>query len=131
MDFYWQFKSNSSRNFEECNSDLSFDAEQLSFYDKTLKSIWTDNISRLIFAYLNINSTRNKFELFNNQIKANIDTLMISETKIDNTFPHIQFFIEGFSTPYGLDRDSNGGGILLYVREDIPSNAIAIENKPI
>ena len=80
---------------------------------------------------MNINSTRNKFELFNNQIKANIDTLMISETKIDNTFPHSQFFIEGFSTPYGLDRDSNGGGILLYVREDIPSNAIAIENKPI
>ena len=56
---------------------------------------------------------------------------MISETKIDNTFPHSQFFIEGFSTPYGLDRDSNGGGILLYVREDIPSNAIAVENKPI
>ena len=80
---------------------------------------------------MNINSTRNKFELFNNQIKANIDTLMISETKIDNTFPHSQFFIEGFSTLYGLDRDSNGGGILLYVREDIPSNAIAIENKPI
>ena len=80
---------------------------------------------------MNINSTRNKFELFNNQIKANIDILMISETKIDNTFPHSQFFIEGFSTPYGLDWDSNGGGILLYVWEDIPSNAIAVENKPI
>ena len=80
---------------------------------------------------MNINSTRNKFELFKNQINANIDILMISETKIDNTFPYSQFFIEGFSTPYGLDHDSNGGGILLYVREGIPSNVITIENKPI
>ena len=27
---------------------------------------------------------------------------------------------------YRLDRDSNGGVILLYVREDIPSNLIAM-----
>ena len=44
---------------------------------------------------------------------------MISETKIDDTFPHRQFLIEGFITPYRLDGASNGGGILLYVREDI------------
>ena len=84
----------------------------------------------LIFAHLNINSIRNKFELLKKQIKGNIDILMISETKIDDTFPHSQFFLEGFSTPYRLDRDSNGGGILLYVREDILPNLIAIENKP-
>ena len=42
------------------------------------------------------------------QIKDNIDILMISETKI-----------EGFSTTYRLDRDSNGGGIIFYAREDI------------
>ena len=79
---------------------------------------------------MNINSIRNKSELFKDQIKGNIDILMISETKIDNTFPHGQLFIEGFSTPYGLDHDSNGCGILLYVREDINSNLIAIESKP-
>ena len=76
-------------------------------------------------------SIRNKFELLKDQIKDNIDILMISETKIDDTFPHIQFFIEGFSTPYRLDRDANGGGIYLYVREDIPSNLPAIDCKPI
>ena len=68
---------------------------------------------------MNINSIRNKFELLKYQITGNTDILMISETKIDDTFPHSQFFIEGFSTPYRLDRDSNSGGILLYVREDI------------
>ena len=46
-------------------------------------------------------------------------------------FLTVSFFTEGFSTPYRLDRDSNDGGILLYVRENIPSNLIAIENKPI
>ena len=76
---------------------------------------------------MNINSLRNKFGLLKDQIKGNIDILMISEIKIDDTFPHGQFFIEGFSTPYRLDRDLNGGGILLYVREDIPSNLIPIE----
>ena len=55
---------------------------------------------------------------------------MISKTKLGDSFPHSQFFIEGFRTPHRLDRDSNGGGIPLYVREDIPSNLIAIENKP-
>ena len=44
---------------------------------------------------------------------------MISETKIDDSFPYSLFLIEGFSTPYRLDRASNGGGILLYIREHI------------
>ena len=54
---------------------------------------------------------------------------MISETKIDESFPNENFLIEGYSRPYRLDRDSNGGGIMLYVREDILSNSIAFEVK--
>ena len=49
---------------------------------------------------------------------------MISETNIDGTFPDLQFLIEDFSVPYRLDRSSKGGGILLYIREDIPSKRI-------
>ena len=58
------------------------------------------------------------------QVKGKIDDffLMISETKIDEGFPKGNFLIEGFSTPFRLDRDSKGGGIMLYVRADIPSN---------
>ena len=56
---------------------------------------------------------------------------MISEPKIDNTFHHSQFSMEGFSKPYRLDPDSNGGGYLLYVIEDILSKLITIENKQI
>ena len=52
---------------------------------------------------------------------------MISETKLDESFPISQFFINGFSSPHRLDRNCNGGGTLLYVREDIPSKPLSIE----
>ena len=46
--------------------------------------------------------------------------LMVSKTKIDDTFPESQFLIEGFSKPFRLDRTAKGRRILLYIREDIP-----------
>ena len=41
---------------------------------------------------------------------------MISETKIDSSFPSAQFHMEGYANPYKLDRIANGSGILLYTR---------------
>ena len=32
-----------------------------------------------------------------------VDILMLSETKLDSTFPSIQFLINGFSVPHRLD----------------------------
>ena len=49
-----------------------------------------------------------------------IDILLISETKLDDTFPLNQFILEGFTPPYRLDRTTHGGGLMLFVREDIP-----------
>ena len=48
-----------------------------------------------------------------------VDILMLSETKLDSTFPSIQFLINGFFVPHRLDRNSKSGGILLYVRDKI------------
>ena len=45
---------------------------------------------------------------------------MVSETKIDYIFPESQPLIEDFSKLFRLDRTAKGGGILLYIREDIP-----------
>ena len=56
---------------------------------------------------------------------------MISETKLDNSFPEGQFLIPGYSSPYRFERNCRGGGIMLYVREDIPSKLLSIENQPI
>ena len=53
----------------------------------------------------------------------NLDILLISETKIDSSFPTAQFQIEHYTT-YRVDRNINGGGILLYIGEDIPSTLL-------
>ena len=57
-------------------------------------------------------------------ISGNIDILMISETKFDDTFPAAQFLLQGFCMPYRFDRNRAGGGIILHIREDIHSRLI-------
>ena len=49
---------------------------------------------------------------------------MISETKIDNSFPKNEFTIPGFTEPYRQDINCHRGEILLYIRDDIPSKEI-------
>ena len=65
------------------------------------------------------------------QVKGNIDVKVVSKTKIDGSFPYGNFLQMGFSTPYSLDRNSNGGGLMLFVREDVSSNLVEGEGKPI
>ena len=87
------------------------------------------NPNRLICAHLNINSVKNKFVLLSDVIKNTIDILMISETKLDSSFPNGQFQIHGYSEPYRLDKNGNGGGILVFIREDIPTKLIDSQMK--
>ena len=54
-------------------------------------------------------------------MKDNID---IIESTLVASFPLQQFAIEGYSLHFRADRDSNGGGVLIYVREDIPCREI-------
>ena len=61
---------------------------------------------------------------FVNIINNNMDFLIISQTILDPFFPTGQFHIRGFSERYRFDRNGNGGGILMYIREDIPSKLI-------
>ena len=39
---------------------------------------------------------------------------MVSETQLDESFPQGQFKISGFSRPFRLDRNSNGGAIMFF-----------------
>ena len=57
-------------------------------------------------------------------LDKNVDIFLISETKLDDSFPLVQFKIEGFTTPYRYDRNDKGGGLLLYIREVIPSRLL-------
>ena len=47
--------------------------------------------------------------------------MIFTETKLDDSFPTAQFQMDGYKSPYRQDRNRNGGGVLIYIREDIPS----------
>ena len=92
----------------------------------TLKKPRIKNLNRVINSQININSIRNKIELLSEAVLGNINILMVSETKIDMSFPTNQFVIQGFATRFRLDRTNTGGGILAHVRDDIPSKLLNI-----
>ena len=91
-----------------------------------LKSLHIRNLNKTVVGHLNINSIRNKFDFLAHQVKGNIDILMISETKLDEGFPPSKIFLNGCSVPFRFDRNANGGGILLYIRDDLPSKLLSI-----
>ena len=60
------------------------------------------NSDRPVIAHLNINSLSSKFEPLVEMVGKNIDFLLVTESKLDDTFPMGQFQIEGFSRPIRL-----------------------------
>ena len=83
--------------------------------EKGLKEIKIQSPDKLILGHLNINSVRNKSEALTYIIDNNIDLLLISETKLDDSFPTAQFQMKGFSVPYRYDRNGEGGGLKLLI----------------
>ena len=79
-----------------------------------LKLLRSRNLDRLIIGYLNINSIRNKLESLSEKNSQNIDILMVAETKLGSSFLNQQFSL-GYSPPIRLDRNRNGGGLLIHV----------------
>ena len=112
-----------SEEYKSERLDISSDDPSFS----NLKSVRRKNLRRIIFAHLNINSLRNKFDSLVRQIKGNVDILAISEIKLDESFPEGQFKIPGFRSPFRRDGNEFGGGIMVFVRKDIPSKVISKE----
>ena len=72
----------------------------------------------------NINSISNQLNLV---VQGRVDILIVTETKLDSTFPTSQFIT---GTPWRFDRNGNGSGVLIYNREDIPSKLLADHKLP-
>ena len=98
---------------------------------KSLKDICRKNLGKIVIGHLNINSIRQKFDCLIEITAGNIDILVISETKLDESFPKGQFPIKGFSEPYRLNGNSKEVGIVLFIREDTPSKLLSIEKNSI
>ena len=59
-----------------------------------------------------------------------LDVFIISETKIDDSFPVAQFFYEGPSMPHWKDRVLGGGGLPMYINDSIPSRKLQEHTTP-
>ena len=75
---------------------------------------------------LNVNSLRNKFLASKELIKDKIDICLLSETKLNDTFPTAQFQIEGYKI-FRKDRNKYGGGIMFYINANIPLRKLEFE----
>ena len=121
---------------ENCRGDTSHSSFQTdtdselilgSAFDM-LKEVRIKNVNNIIIGTLNINSLAPKLDQLSEVIGKNIDILTIQETKLDSSFPTGQLALAGYSEPYRLDRNRDGGGVLIYVREDIPSKLLTKHN---
>ena len=54
-----------------------------------------------------------------------IDILVITETKLDNSFPTSQFLVKGLAEPFRLHQNRNGGKVMIYIRDDFPSRLLS------
>ena len=103
---------------------IESNCEEGSF--EILKKIRINNVNRAAIGHITINSIRNKFDMLSSMVKDNINILMVSETKLDSSFPQAQFRIEGYAPPFRYDRNCHGSGILLFIRDEIPKKIISI-----
>ena len=88
------------------------------------------NVNKTIIGQTNINSISSKFNQLKELLLKHVDILVVCETKLDETFPSSQFHMDGFSLPYRLDRNRDGGGVMIFVKEDIPSKPLTKHNFP-
>ena len=90
-----------TKNINTLRSIYSEDVSNVSDAQQVLKDIDKNNVNKLIFGQLDKNSLRNKFDMVSELIKGFVDVFMISETKLDDSFPEGQFFIDGYHTLFG------------------------------
>ena len=90
----------------------------------TIKKLRLSNVNRVVIDNLNINSVPNKFNQLEELVLKHVDIFMLTETKLDDSFPNSQFSVDGFSEPFKIDRNRSGGGVMTYVRDVILSKLL-------
>ena len=58
-----------------------------------------------------------------------MEILCVDETTLDSSFPNSQFRIDGYIfPPYRRDRDNNGGGKMVFIREGLITKRLQKQN---
>ena len=78
------------------NSDDSINIAHLNLLFQ-IKKLRTKNPQKIIIRNLNINSLPNKFEQLKDTVLKYVDFLVLTETRLDHSFPKAQFLVDRFS----------------------------------
>ena len=115
------FCKNKLGRFESQLCTVKNDSSAEAF--KNLQNTKRKKPKNIVPGHLDINSMKNKFESFWELIKDTFDRFLLRESKLGSSFPYDQFSIPSFQilTKY---RHRNGGGLLLYINEDISFKVI-------
>ena len=108
----------------QVRNNLNENTADSLFFD--VKNYKLANHKNITISHLNVNSLRNKFISTEELIKSKLDILLVSETKIDHSFPNQQFSIDGYDI-YRRDRNNFGEDLLFYVNENIPCTKLLAE----
>ena len=80
--------------------------------------MYHDNV---VIGHINVNSLRSKFHEIDVLLaNSRFEMLALSETKLDSSYKDACFNIKHYSL-YRQDKRSNSGGLIIYVKKDIPS----------
>ena len=89
-----------------------------------LTNVRLKDINRVIIGNLNKNSLPIKFAQLQEIVLKYVDILVLTENKLDDSFPTSQFMVDGFLMPHPQDWNRNGGGIMIYIHNYTPSKLL-------
>ena len=75
---------------------------------QVIRQIRVKNVNRVIIGHLNVNFMAPKLDAIRTIIPGNVDIMVFSETKLDDSYPTTQLLIEGFGKPFRLERNARG-----------------------
>ena len=81
--------------YDECKCKLPSKSVN-SISVRSIRDVRKRNLKRIILGHLNISSIRKKIDLLVDQIKGNVDIMVISQSKLDDSFHNGQFKIPGY-----------------------------------
>ena len=93
-----------------------------------IKAIRNEYPSNVIVTHLNVNSLHTKIDEIRDLLVASkFDMMVLSETKLDNSFQDALLDIRNYSM-YRQDKRSNSGGLVAYVSKNVPSTVGPVMN---
>ena len=85
----------------------------------------------MIISHININSLQHKFEELSEILEKNlVDCLFVSETKLNSSHVNGRFSVKNYHTYRKDNIADNGGGLICFIRSDIPSREEILQSSP-